>query len=125
MWAINDMFGTGTRGFAIITVILSVSTYVVVFGLLHQSNQQQVIETIKTTLRLPWHQKRCTQQAEQMPQGNELSKGGEKDNRTKSGEGRNIPGKTDAPVGKKTKANFLPQFVRKKNQEKDHGIGAV
>jgi hypothetical protein len=34
MWAINDMFGTGTRGYAIITVVISLGTYIVTIGLL-------------------------------------------------------------------------------------------
>ncbi|KAE9366522.1 hypothetical protein N431DRAFT_471572 [Stipitochalara longipes BDJ] len=33
MWAINDMFGTGTRGFAIITTIIAVGTYAVVLSI--------------------------------------------------------------------------------------------
>lgn len=37
MWAINDMFGTGTRGFAIITTVITTCTYAVVFWLLHPS----------------------------------------------------------------------------------------
>jgi hypothetical protein len=35
MWAINDMFGTGTYGFAVITTIIAAGTYAVVFWLLH------------------------------------------------------------------------------------------
>lgn len=40
MWAINSMFGTGTRGFAIITTVISCGTYAVVFGLLQQPPYQ-------------------------------------------------------------------------------------
>ncbi|KAN0101488.1 hypothetical protein V8E51_011998 [Hyaloscypha variabilis] len=40
MWAINNMFGTGTRGFAIITSLIAFSTYAVVFGLLHPPSRQ-------------------------------------------------------------------------------------
>jgi len=36
------MFGTGTRGFAIITILISSGTYAVVFGLLHQEYQRTV-----------------------------------------------------------------------------------
>jgi hypothetical protein len=35
MWAINNMFGIGTRGFVIITTIITVGTYAVVFWLLN------------------------------------------------------------------------------------------
>jgi hypothetical protein len=42
MWAINDMFGTGTRGFAIITTLISSGTYAVVFGLLHPPSRQTI-----------------------------------------------------------------------------------
>jgi hypothetical protein len=58
MWAINDMFGTGTLGFAIITTILTVGTYVVDFTLLHQSAQKQAIEAVKSVFRLTIFEKR-------------------------------------------------------------------
>jgi hypothetical protein len=42
MWAINNMFGTGTRRFAIITSLISCGTYAVVFGLLHPPSRKSV-----------------------------------------------------------------------------------
>lgn len=35
LWAVNDMFGTGTRGFAIITAVMGLGTYAAVFLLIH------------------------------------------------------------------------------------------
>jgi hypothetical protein len=48
------MFGTGTRGFAIITVVLVLGTYVAVFGLLHPTTQKDAIEDIKKILSFRW-----------------------------------------------------------------------
>jgi hypothetical protein len=43
MWAINNMFGTGTRGFVIITSLIAFGTYAVVFGLLHPPSRQSLV----------------------------------------------------------------------------------
>ncbi|KAH6677159.1 hypothetical protein B0J14DRAFT_651052 [Halenospora varia] len=43
MWAVNNMFGTGTRGFAMITTIVATVTYVVVFRLLHPTALRKYI----------------------------------------------------------------------------------
>jgi hypothetical protein len=48
------MFRTGTRGFAIITVVLALGTYVAVFGLLHPTTQKDAIEAIKKSLSFSW-----------------------------------------------------------------------
>jgi hypothetical protein len=48
------MFGTGTRGFAIITVVLAIGTYVEVFGLLHPTTQKNSVEGFKKSLSFPW-----------------------------------------------------------------------
>ena len=41
------MFGTGTRGFVIITSFISSGTYVVVFGLLHPPSRQTLAAFLK------------------------------------------------------------------------------
>jgi hypothetical protein len=48
------MFGTGTSGFAIITVVLALGTYVAVFGLLHPTTKKDAIEAIKKSLPFSW-----------------------------------------------------------------------
>jgi hypothetical protein len=47
MWVINDMFGTGTTGFAIITTVLGLLTYGVVFGLLHSISNNKLVTALK------------------------------------------------------------------------------
>jgi hypothetical protein len=54
LWAINDMFGTGTRGFAIITVVLAFGTYIAVFSLLHPTTQKDAIVAIRKGLSFSW-----------------------------------------------------------------------
>jgi uncharacterized membrane protein len=50
MWSINSMFGTGYKGFIIITVLLACFTYIIVFVFItaeHKSWQGQQIITLK------------------------------------------------------------------------------
>ena len=47
MWAINNMFGTGTRGFVIITSLIALGTYAVVFGLLHPPSRQSLVALMR------------------------------------------------------------------------------
>jgi hypothetical protein len=47
MWAINDMFGGGPKGFTIITTLISTGTYAVVFGLLHLPSREKITDLLK------------------------------------------------------------------------------
>jgi hypothetical protein len=47
------MFGTGTRGFAIVTIVLAIGTYVAVFGLLHPTQQKNAVEAFKKESFVP------------------------------------------------------------------------
>jgi hypothetical protein len=50
LWVVNNMFGTGGRGLAIITVVIPVITYAVVFNLLHTSTKKEIEEGIKKAI---------------------------------------------------------------------------
>ena len=50
MWAINNMFGTGTRGFAIITTTVSCGTYAIVITLLHAPPLPVILTSLKKHL---------------------------------------------------------------------------
>ncbi|PMD34211.1 hypothetical protein L207DRAFT_588810 [Hyaloscypha variabilis F] len=47
MWVVNNMFGTGGKGFAIITAVIPITTYALVFNLLHPTTKKALINGIK------------------------------------------------------------------------------
>jgi hypothetical protein len=59
MWVMNNMFGTGGRDFAVITVVIPVTTYALVFNLLHPTTQRGIEDGIKKAILiwpgLFWH----------------------------------------------------------------------
>jgi hypothetical protein len=50
LWVVNNMFGTGGRGSVIITVVIPVITYAVVFNLLYTSTKKEIEEGIKKAI---------------------------------------------------------------------------
>ena len=52
------MFGTGTRGFAIITTSISCGTYAIVFGLLHAPSRLSTFDLLKLLRRALWPHKK-------------------------------------------------------------------
>jgi hypothetical protein len=53
MWVVNNMFGTGGKGFAIITAVIPITTYALVFNLLHPTTKKAILEGIKTAATSP------------------------------------------------------------------------
>jgi hypothetical protein len=126
MWAINDMFGTGTRGFAIITVVLALGTYVAVFGLLHPTTQKDAIEAIKKRLSFSWITRQIKWGADDANQNQSLKAGkGKEKGEEGISSGLQSNDATAEPLQQK-KSTLLSRFRKRKVRGgEDHEMGDV
>jgi hypothetical protein len=114
MWAINDMFGTGTTGFTVITTVLAVGTYVVVFSLLHQNTQRQAVESMKQAFRLLWPNFLVSGKG---PKVNTLQDEGQAQGTARRGSQK------ETGEGGQWKMNLRPRFSREKSKSHDDEVG--
>ncbi|KAH8777269.1 hypothetical protein BGZ57DRAFT_351768 [Hyaloscypha finlandica] len=126
LWAINDMFGTGTRGFAIITVVLAVGTYAAVFGLLHPTTQKDAIEAIRKGFSFSWITQKIKRGADDANQNPPL-KAGKRKEKEKEGisSGLQTNDATAEPPQQKMPTLFSKFRNRKVKGGEDHEMGNV
>jgi hypothetical protein len=118
MWAINGMFGTGTRGFAIITSVIACGTYAVVFGLLHPPARNRALEALKVYFPvISWNGESDNLKNKNLAD----SKGkGKENNASGSGaQGEDVSPKTVNP-----KRSLISRFQRRKRRVQDHEKGS-
>jgi hypothetical protein len=126
LWAINDMFGTGTRGFAIITAVLAVGTYIAVFGLLHPTTQKDAIEAIRKGVSFSWITRKIKKGGDDANQNPPLKagKGKEKEEEGISTGLQSNDAAAESPRQKKL--TLLSRFRKRKVKGgEDHEMGDV
>jgi hypothetical protein len=108
------MFGTGTKGFAIITTLLAVGTYVVVFSLLHQTTQRQAVESMKQIFRFLWPNFLASRKGLKIKPLQDVGQAqgtARRDTQKEPGEGR------------QSKMNLRARFTREKSKSQDDEAG--
>jgi hypothetical protein len=118
------MFNTGTRGFAIITVVLAVGTFVAVFGLLHRRRQKDAIEAIGKSLSFKWITWKIKQGSHDGNKNQPLQVGKGKE-KQKEGMSSGLQGNNaTAEPPQQKKSTLLSRFRKRKVKgREDHEMG--
>jgi len=120
------MFGTGTRGFAVITIVLAVGTYVAVFGLLHPTTQKDAIEAIRKGLSFSWITRKIKMGADDANQHPSLKAGkGKEEEEEGISSGVQSNNVTLEPPQQKKPTLFSRFRKRKVKGGEDHEMGDV
>lgn len=120
------MFGTGTRGFAVITIVLSLGTYVAVFSLLHPTTQKDAIKALKKGLSSRWVPRKIERRLDDGNQDQPLKAGKGKEKREeRRSSGFQSNDATEEPLHQK-KPTLLSRFRKRKVKGgEDHEMGDV